>query len=37
MFEEQARYIPSRAIMKVEKQANGLAPQIAGENKLTER
>jgi hypothetical protein len=37
MFEEQARYIPSCAMMKVEKQANGLAPQTTSENKLTEK
>jgi hypothetical protein len=37
MSEEQARYIPSCAMMKVEKQADGLAPQITGENKPTEK
>jgi hypothetical protein len=37
MSEEQARYIPSCAMMKVEKQADGLAPQITGGNKPTEK
>jgi hypothetical protein len=36
MSEQQANNMPSCAMMRVEKQANGLAPHMAGGRTLTE-